>query len=298
MNYTLNLPELQSTTVLTKQEIAETRELAFQVANELSARKLLTHMGILNSLAWRAAIDYGAIYKDSEGVDRIIFEKWENLLACSAAGEVKITVSIEWTEEYLKRHWPMAFYTNVTLRSYRARHLELGLFYYDVENRPKGAAWGHENKVTCQGVATPPKLERFDIARTLIFYQVFDQVRRDKISKKDKSDDAAFNSMPKHGGMLMVELYNALFFGIAEFHGASFGSRDIVIGVVDPLPATNTFIWKWRYKNTLSKNWSQHLYPQVWRDMVDRVGQKAERAIAVITDLIREPLGEMAEVPF
>lgn len=62
--------------------------------------------------------------------------------------------------------------------------------------------------------------------------------------------------------------------------------------------AGNTFIWKWKYKNTLSKNWSQHLYPQVWRDMVERVGQKAERAIEIITDLIREPLGDMAEVPF
>jgi hypothetical protein len=298
MNHTLELPQLQGTTVLTKQEILETRELAFEVANSLSVRKLLTHMGILNSMAWRAAIDYGAIYKDDIGVYRIIPEKWENLLACSAAGEVQITVSIEWTEDYLKQCWPTAFYNDVTLRAYRAKHLELGLFYYDTENRPKGAAWGHKHGVPCQGVATPPKLERFDIARTLIFYQVFDQVRRDKVAKKDKSDDAAFNSMPKHGGMVMVELYNALFFGIAEFHGASFGSRDIVIGVVDPLPATNTFIWKWKYKNTLSKNWSQHLYPQVWRDMVDRVGQKAERAIEIITNLIREPMGDMAEVPF
>jgi hypothetical protein len=32
--------------------------------------------------------------------------------------------------------------------------------------------------------------------------------------------------------------------------------------------------------------------------MVDRVGQKAERAIEIITNLIREPMGDMAEVPF
>jgi hypothetical protein len=50
MNHTKILSQGQGTIVLSRLQIAETRELAFAVADTMSDRQLLTHMGILNSL--------------------------------------------------------------------------------------------------------------------------------------------------------------------------------------------------------------------------------------------------------
>lgn len=291
MNHTKILSQGQGTIVLSRLQIAETRELAFAIADTMSDRQLLTHMGILNSLIWRAATDYQAIVKE-HGIDRIIPEKWENLLLCSVQGEVKITIPLDFTENYLKQCWPQAFYNQKTLLSYRKQQLSWGLFWYDLENRPKGAAWGSRTGILGQGVATPPVLDRVDIARILIFYQMFDQVRRGRINKKLKNSETitAFDCMPDHGGMLMVELYNALFLGIAEFHGASFGSRDIVIRATDALPATKAIVWQWQKR--------KGLFRALWERMVVKAGFVAERSLKIITNLIHESLGDMAEVPF
>lgn len=298
MNHTASLSKTQDTIVLTRQEINETRELAYFIASELSERQLFTHMGVFNSLIWRAATDYQVTAKE-DGVDRIVPEKWNNLLMCSVQGEVEITVPLDFTENYLKQCWKGAFYNKTTLLTYRKQQMSWGLFTYDLENRPKGAAWGSRNNVSCQGIATPPRLEKLDIARMLIFYQMFDQIRRNRINAKLKDpDDSAFSYMPDHGGMLMVELYNALFLGISEFHGACLGARDIVIQAIDSLPATKVVIWKWKFKETPHNKESQHLYRSMWRNMVERAGFVAQQAIKIVTDLVTEPLGDMADVPF
>lgn len=292
MNLSAELQKMQGTVVLTRQEIAETREMAFAVADKLSDRQLLTHMGVLNSLTWRAATDYQAIRKDNDGVERIIPENWNNLLACSVAGQVQITVPVDWTDNYLKVYWPGAFHDQKTVRTYRKQQLEWGLFTYDIENRPKGAAWGKANGVPCQGIATPPVLERIDIARILIFYQMFDQIRRSRINEKLKhsEDITAFHCMPDHGGMLMVELYNALFLGVSEFFGGSYGSTDIVIGNIDPLPAIKAIVWQWQKR--------KGLFRALWERMVIKAGFVAKQALKIATQLVVEPLGELAEVPF
>jgi hypothetical protein len=292
MNLNVKLPELQGTTVLTRQQILDTREMAFGVADKMSDRQLLTHMGILNSLIWRAATDYQAIRKDNDGVERIIPENWNNLLACSVQGEVQITIPIDWTDKYLKTYWTGAFHDQKTVRTYRKQQLSWGLFYFDIENRPKGAMWGSRHDVPAQGIATPPVLERVDIARILIFYQMFDQIRRSRINEKLKNseDVTAFNCMPDHGGMVMVELYNALFFGVSEFFGGSYGSSDIVIGSIEPLPATKVIVWQWQKR--------KGLFRALWERMVIKAGFVAKQALKIVTQMVVEPLGELVEVPF
>lgn len=299
MNITSIARQAQDTTVLTRQEISETRELAYTAASYLSDRQLLTHIGVFNSLVWRAAVDYDAITRDGDKY-LINHEQWTQLLLCSVAGEIKVTVPIDWTEEYLKKNWPGAFYTNVTLRTYRKQQMSWGLFWYDIENRPKGAAWGSVHGVPKQGIATPPVLERLDVAKILIFYQVFDQVRRDRINQKLKhsEDIAAFNCMPDHGGMLMVEMYNALFVGICDFRGNYYGSRDIVIQPSEPLhPSVTNNAWKWRFRETPHDKQHQHLYRAAWQRMVERAGFVVKQAMKTVSVLVN-PLGTLSEVPF
>jgi hypothetical protein len=292
MNLTPVSQQLQGTVVLKKQQILETRELAFAITDKMSDRQLLTHMGILNSLIWRAATDYQAIRKDDNGVERVVSENWNNLLVCSVQGEVQITIPVDWTGNYLRTYWPGAFHDQKTVRTYRKQQLSWGLFAYDIENRPKGAAWGKANGIPCQGIATPPVLERVDVARILIFYQMFDQIRRSRINEKLKNseDVTAFNCMPDHGGMVMVELYNALFLGVSEFFGGSHGGSDIVIGNIDPLPATKVIVWEWKKR--------KDLFRALWERMVIKAGFVAKQALKIAIELVVEPLGELAEVPF
>ncbi len=300
MNTNVKPTEKQGTTVLKRQQILETREMAFAISDKMSDRQLLTHMGVLNSLIWRAAIDYQAIRKDDNGVERVVIENWNNLLVCSVQGEVQITIPVDWTDNYLKTYWPGAFHDQKTVRTYRKQQLSWGLFTFDIENRPKGAAWGKVNGIPCQGIATPPVLERVDVARILIFYQMFDQIRRSRINEKlrNSEDITAFNCMPDHGGMVMVELYNALFFSVSEFFGGSYGGSDITIGNIDSLPAIKVIVWQWKYKETPYDKESQHLYQSKWQELVERAGFVAKRALKIATQLVVEPLGELAEVPF
>lgn len=287
----------QGTTVLSRQEILETRELAVYIANSMTDRKLLTHMGIMNSLIWRAAIDYDAISR-RESKYLINHEQWKNLLLCSTNGQVEITVPVDFTEDYLTKHWPGAFHNQVTVRTYRKQQLSWGLFWYDIDNRPKGAAWGHTHGVPCQGVATPPVLEKLDIAKVLIFYQVFDQVRRARIEDKLglSSDITAFDCMPEHGGMLMVELYNALFFNISDFRGNVFSTRDIIIETEqEPLPSGRVHVWKWKYRETPPEKESQHLYRNKWENMVVRAGFAIQKAKRIIMETV-QPVVECFDV--
>ena len=296
MNCTTLTQDLQgATTILSKQDICDTKELAFEMASSLSPKKLLTYMGILNGYTWRAATDYRVFYRES-GENRVDIKNWNNLLVCSAKGEVEMTVSVECTGKYLKKQWPGAFHTDVTIRNYREQLRLLGLFWYDIENRPKGAMWGARNGVPAQGVATPPLLERVDIARMLIFYQVFDQVRRAKINKKLKlsEDVTAFDCMPEHGGMMMVELYNLLFFGLSDFRGNYYRDGGITVGTAESVPPVNCYQWKWNY------NPAKHLFRSAWKRMIDRVGFVAERALEVVTEVVVEvnTYGDMADVPY
>ena len=273
---------------LKREEILETREMAFSVADRMSDRQLLTHMGILNSLVWRAATDYQV--KGADGV--INPQNWNNLLLCSIRGEVQITIPVDWTEWYLKTYWKGAFHNQVTIRTYRKQQLEWGLFTFDINNRPKGAAWGKANNVPCQGIATPPILEQVNIPKILIFYQVFDQVRRDRINQKltNSEDITAFDCMPHHGGMLMVDLYNALFLGVSEFFGCSYGQSDIVIGSTKALPATKAIVWQWQKR--------KGLFRALWERMVNKAGFVASQALRIADKLTIKSLGELAEVPF
>jgi hypothetical protein len=104
MNHTANLLQSQGTTVLSQIEIAETRELAFEFANSLDNKQLLTQMGMFNAYAWRAAINHGALYYEVDKY-RISYPEWNNLLNCSHQGKLEIVVATEWLQEYMKENW-------------------------------------------------------------------------------------------------------------------------------------------------------------------------------------------------
>jgi hypothetical protein len=280
-------------TILTEQEIGEIKELAYAIANEMTDRVLFTHMGILNAIMWRAATDYGVNPRNME------LDNWKNLLLCSKNQEVNIVVAHKYLEDYLINQWHGAFYNPVTLRTYRKLHIQWGLFWFDIDSRPKGAAWGASNGIKGQGIATPPVLERVDIPKVLIFYQVFDQVRRDRINWKLKRSEniTSFECMPEHGGMLMVQLYNALFFTTSDFRGNCYGHSDIVIEiiadngeVIQPLPIFKSITWKW-FKR-------KGLFRMIWERMVVKAGFIAQQAILIPSRLTDKSLGDLREVPY
>ena len=280
-------------TILSEQEVAEVRELVYAIADKMTDRVLFTHMGILNAIMWRAATDYGVNAKN------IDLNNWKNLLLCSKNQDVSVVVASKYLEEYLVNQWHGAFYNCDTLRTYRKLHIQWGLFWFDIDSRPKGAAWGAANGVKGQGVATPPVLERVDIPKILIFYQVFDQVRRDRIDwKLRKSENiTSFQCMPEHGGMLMVQLYNALFSTTSDFRGNCYGRGDVVIDaisddgeVIQPLPVFKVIVWKWTKR--------KGLFRMVWARMVAKAGQIAQQAISLTSKLVDKPLGSIAEVPY
>jgi hypothetical protein len=242
---------------------------------------------------WRASVDYGVNAKNMD------LNNWKNLLLCSKDQNVNIMVAHKYLEDYLITNWKGAFYNKTTLRTYRKLHIQWGLFWFDIDSRPKGAAWGAANGVEGQGTATPPVLERLDIPKILIFYQVFDQVRRDRINWKLRHSEnvSSFECMPDHGGMMMVQFYNALFHVTSDFRGNCHGRGDVIIEavnddgeIVEPTPVFKVIVWRWTRR--------KGLFRMVWERMIIKAGQIAQQAISLASKLIDKPLGSIAEVPY
>ena len=293
MNDIAILPQQQGISILSRQQIAETRELAIAFAETLENKQLLTHMGMFNAYAWRAAMNHNALYYEGDKY-MISYPEWNNLLNCSHQGQLEIVVATEWLQEYMKENWKGACHSENTLRKYRKLQLQLGLFYFDIENRPKGAFWGSRNGQKGHATATPPKLERVDLPRILIFYQVFDQIYRDRINQilTISEDITAFDLMPDHGGMVMVELYNAL--NISDFRG-NVGASEIVcepqkeVAIAKPRVA-----FKWR------NNPKNYFDPAIWKYLVESAKFVASQVKEVVVEITSElmPLGSLDEVPY
>lgn len=309
MNHSLELLRPQEFTVLNRQEVKETREKAHELAHGEKTPFLLTIMGMLNAYTWRAAVDqsaitqnpdgqwiisYPATIKNDDGTYTVEPGKYNHLLNISAKGELEITVAVKFTSEYLEKHWPMSYHSQDKVKEARKLLLELGLFYYDIDSRPKGAKWGKKNGIPAQGVATPPILEKVDIARMLIFYQVLDGIVRSRTEAI--SDGSSYNFMPDHGGALMVDLYDALFEGICNFRGAVFADVVEANAVeVETNPVIKTI--KWFYRRCENK--MKELSRGVWAGMVRRAGEiPAPKLIARTEDPFFSPFGDLAEIPY
>lgn len=293
MNDIAILPQQQGISILSRQQIAETRELAIAFAETLDDKQLLTQMGMFNAYAWRAAINHGALYYEGDKY-RISYPEWNNLLNCSHQGQLEIVVATEWLQEYMKENWKGACHSENTLRKYRKLQLQLGLFYFDIENRPKGAYWGSRNGQKGHATATPPKLERVDLPRILIFYQVFDQIYRDRINQilTISKDITAFDLMPEHGGMVMVELYNAL--NISDFRG-NVGASEIVCEPQEEVAIAKPRVaFKWR------NNPKNFFDPAIWKYLVTKANFVASQVKEVVVEIASElmPLGTLDEVPY
>jgi hypothetical protein len=98
--------------------------------------------------------------------------------------------------------------------------------------------------------------------------------------------------MPEHGGMMMVQFYNALFHVTSDFRGNCHGHGDVIIETlnVEPTPVFKVIIWKWTRR--------KGLFRMVWERMLVKARQIAQQAISLTSKLVDEPLGSIVEVPY
>lgn len=241
-------------------------------ALHMSDRQILTVLAMLNGYTWRALVDYGVYDKEGE-------YHWDKL------GRLVDSPSIMYAHtslsDYISKHWPRAFSNRKTLFKWRYILMEYGLFHYDHYNRPRGARWGAENGVEGQGVATPPELEDINVMKMVVWYQSLYSVLESRMGK-----DALFDFMPKHGGMMMIQVYNALFNDLVDFRGNALADNpSIIIPVVTDGFKRQPVIWKWHPIFGLAKS--------VWRSLVRRAG-----AITQKMEWRRTPWINMAEIPY
>lgn len=261
---------------LTTSEIQEWQtEAVYMVdALKMSDRQILTVMGILNAYTWRALVDYQVYNIDNDGEYH-----WENLHRL--VKNPSIMYAHTSLSEYMAKFWDGAFKNRKTLYKWRLVLLDYELFNYDHANRPKGARWGHEHGVPDQGVATPPELESLNVIKMVIWYQTLYSVLESRMGK-----EKLFSFMPKHGGMLMIQVYNAVFNDLADFRGnVIVDNPSIYIPVVDDGFKRQTIVWTWKKLNGVTKN--------IWRSLVKRVG-----AIAENVRWRRTPWVQLAELPY
>lgn len=267
--------------LLTQYQIQSIRQEAYEDAQG-SDRQLLTMMGTFNAHVWRAIADHDVARKVT-GRYEIDPRKFYELFN----RDVSMVIAIDWLSGYMKEHWPSAFNSPNTLASKRKWMLEKGFFTFDAESRPKGAFWGSVNGVTGQGVATPPILENVDLVKMLIYYQVFESVLRERLSKKlAKSEDiTSFDCFPKHGGMLMVEMYSALFAGISDFRGNIEGFGDLFVPEIETVAIAPQVAWRFKgFKN---------MAIAAWKKLILRAGMAVKEVV-----VIQQPICGLADVPY
>lgn len=291
LNCTLFSGKSQSL-VFTRQEISEIKQQAYEIASNISPRQLLTHQAMFSAYLWRAAKNNQAIVRRNERWE-IVPSGWRQMLSQS---KIDIIVANDWMSDYIKEYWPTAFNAEQTLRRKRKLHVEWGLFYFDVENRPVGAYWGKIIDKSNQATVIPPTLENVNIVKILIFSQVFDAVRREKINKSLKYSDetTAFDYTPSHGGMLVREMYNVLFDGICDFAGNVYGMDDLTIEVESVISVPNQIAWKWKQIKGMSKRTWERLVIKAGQ-VFDGLSEMLDLAISVANS---ESLGDLSEVPY
>lgn len=248
------------------QQIQEWQEECqiFVESMRLSDRKVLTVMGILNAIVWRAAADYDVIaYKTND----IYTNQFGRLLKDG----VSVFYALKPLSEYLKKQWPQAFHSQHTLERWRTLLSHAGL--YEIEgDRPRGAKWGKDNGVPNQGVATPPQLMNLNIPKMLIWYHWLYGALQSRLEK-----EKLFNFMPSHGGMLMSSFYNLMFNGLADFrNNVITESPEIIVPEEDYICERSYVLWKWRKSMRIGK--------KMWKNLIARAGQVAQEiktAVAV-----------------
>lgn len=242
---------------------------------KLSDRRILTLMGLLNAFTWRAAVDYGVYVSNSKK------EKWnlENLARLLSDG-VSIHYALTPLVDYMKDKWGKAFHSQHTLERWRLTLKHCGLYDYDTERR-RGAKWGADNGVPNQGLATPPEMEKLNIPKMVVWYHVLYSILQSRMTKEE-----LFGFMPEHGGMLMIDLYNLMFNGLADFRGNSITENpDIVVAnTATPVPPKN-IIWKWREGMGIARS--------MWRSLVKRCGE-----VVAPMQWRRTPWEKVQEVPY
>ena len=237
---------------------------------KLSDRQIITWMGTLNALVWRVAEDYGVLYhatkeEKESGLlpkSRVIVENLHRLMTGECAAQYAIISLCD----YLKHCWPRAFNSDDKMRRVRDIFLEHGLFYYDKENRPKGANWGAMHGVKGQGTATPPVLEKMNVPKMVIWYNVLHSQLKVKLGEEEM-----FAFMPDHGGMLMIDLFDTMFYGCLTFSGNVITENPKMMAPLPEEPENfvkKPIVWLWRNLLKLPK--------EVWRSLVRRDKQIPE----------------------
>ena len=82
-----------------------------------------------------------------------------------------------------------------------------------------------------------------------------------------------------------------------DFRGNCYAHGDVIVNVVGsqgraiaPLPVCKVIVWQW--------NKRKGLFRSVWERMVTKAGHIAQEAKRIVSQLVDEPIGSIAEVPY
>ena len=246
--------------------IQQFEQECYELIQTLTDKQIFTYMGVFNTFAWRAAVDYEVLNrspkKEGEPKEYIRYENLHRIMG----DDVSLTYTLVSLEKYMKKHWSIAYYTRKTLRKMRSLLVDHGFFWFDRENQRKGARWGAENGVEGQGTATPPELEKANIPKMVICYNMMYSYLKNKLGK-----ETLFELMPKHGGMLMIDLYESMFNDTKSFSGNVITDNPQIVVVAPDEPENfvkKQITWLWRNIKDLPK--------EVWRSLVRRDKQIPE----------------------
>lgn len=159
-------------------------------------------LGYINASLGCAAITAGVVEKQVDGRYEVQPGQIRTFLDEARSGQVSIAPCSTWVSEYLKRFWPQASSSLPTVRKIRKKLAEVfEIFTYEPKQK---TPW---YKGTPKPMA--PALERFDVAKALMLFEVCEQVLKDR--------GLTLDDFPKHRGGVMVEMFNWVFRGIAKF---------------------------------------------------------------------------------
>lgn len=258
---------------------------AIEWLNGYSDRTILTIMAVLNALVWRAAINYDVSFKKDTSPTGA---KWGRFIMASQNGDIQISQAMKFTAKYVKAHWPSAFHARCTMIEYRGKLENRGFFTVSTA-RPKHTA-------------SPASLERLDVVKCLITYQVADSILRARASyrlRNDNNNKTSFDCMPSHGGMFMVCAYNHLFSKVKDFRGnlqsgCGFGSQSITIDCPDDYfpDERKKVVWKFPKGSSLSR--------AAWQRMVINAGELYEGLVESFERSLKKVVSEIMEhlIPF
>lgn len=238
---------------ITKQEFQEKEFKILETIQDLTIPQLLAVMGVTNAYCW-AALERAELLIDG----RILPQKAGEILAQS--GHASIEMSNLYLSNYLKKYWTGACSTEWSCRQVRAM-LSTGIWKTRTDRETgeiyeiQGLGFLDFMPKLKGSTVIPPTLKNMDLVGMAILYRCASRMWSEKMKRKHPDCDP-FELLPDHKGMLMVTLFDSLFFGMIQFNGAGF-ERPEVVFEVEPIGANIKRFVMWLYDDSfgIDRKW-------------------------------------------